>query len=96
MIQLQTERLILRNYTMEDVPAVYEYFSNEEVARYEDFYPMTMEEVEGELSDWSNMDNRMLAVLKHTGEVVGSVGYWVDEDGNLIKITVNVYKLDLE
>ena len=28
MIFFETERLILRNYTMDDVPAVHEYFSN--------------------------------------------------------------------
>ncbi len=37
MILFETERLILRNYAMGDVPAVHEYFSNEEVSRYEDF-----------------------------------------------------------
>ena len=66
MIQLETERLVLRNYTMEDVASVYEYFSNEDVTRYEDFNPMTIEEVEEELSEWINMDNRMLVVLKST------------------------------
>ena len=80
MIKLETERLILRNYTMDDVPAVHEYFSSEEVSRYEDFWPQTMEEVAEDLSEWKDMDNRMAVVLKETGEVIGSVGYWVDED----------------
>ena len=44
MIRFETERLILRNYTMDDVPAVHRYFSSEEVSRYEDFWPQTMEE----------------------------------------------------
>ena len=30
MIFFETERLILRNYTMDDVPAVHEYFSKED------------------------------------------------------------------
>ena len=82
MIKLETERLILRNYTTDDISAVHEYFSNEEVARYEDFEPMTVAEVEEEISTWMNMDNRMLAVLKSSNEVIGSVGYWIDEDGD--------------
>lgn len=82
MIRFETERLILRNYTMDDVPAVHEYFSSEEVSRYEDFWPMTIEEVAELLSDWKDMDNRMAVVLKETGELIGSVGYWVhEEDG---------------
>ena len=45
MIRFETERLILRNYTMDDVPAVHEYFSNEEVSWYEDFWPQTVESI---------------------------------------------------
>lgn len=81
MIMLETERLVLRNYTMNDIPAVHDYFSNEDVARYEDFYPMTMEEVKKELTEWKDMDNRMAVQLKGSGELIGSVGYWVDDNG---------------
>ena len=80
MIRFETDRLILRNYTMDDVPAVHEYFSNEEVSRYEDFWPQTMEEVAEGLDEWKDMDNRMAVVLKETGELIGSVGYWDDEE----------------
>ncbi len=79
MILLQTERLTPRNYSMDDVPAVHEYFSNEEVSRYEDFWPQTMEDVAQGLSEWKDMDNRMAVILTETGELIGSVGYWVDE-----------------
>lgn len=82
MITLETERLILRNYTMDDAPTVHEYFSSEDVARYEDFYPMTIEEVKEELTQWKDMDNRMVVQLKENGELIGSVGYWVDDDGD--------------
>ena len=80
MIHFETERLILRNYTMDDVPAVHEYFSSEEVSRYEDFWPQTVEEVAEGLSEWKDMDNRMAVVLKETGELIGSAGYWDDEE----------------
>jgi len=80
MIRFETERLILRNYTMDDAPAVHEYLSNEEVSRYEDFWPLTIEEVTEGLSEWKDMDNRMAVVLKETGELIGSVGYWDDEE----------------
>lgn len=80
MIRIETERLVLRNYTMDDVPAVHEYFSSEEVSRYEDFWPQTIEEVAEDLADWKDMDNRLAVVLQETGELIGSVGYWVDEE----------------
>ena len=44
MIRFETERLILRSCTMDDAPAVHEYFSGKEASRYEDFRPMTVEE----------------------------------------------------
>lgn len=81
MIRLETERLILRNYTLDDVPAVHDYFSNEDVARYEDFYPMTLEEVTEIINEWKDMDNRMTVQLKESGELIGSVGYWIDDNG---------------
>ena len=36
-IRFETERPILRNYTTDDAPAAHEYFSDEEVLRYEVF-----------------------------------------------------------
>lgn len=82
MIRLETERLILRNYQLDDLEEVYDYFSKEETAMYEDFYPMTNKEVKDLVTEWSKMDNRLVAVLKNTGNVIGSVGYWVDEKGD--------------
>lgn len=82
MIKLETERLVLRNYKIEDIEEVYSYFSNEEVARYEDFHPMTIEEVTEEVTEWSTMDNRLVAVLKDSDKLIGSVGYWIDENGD--------------
>lgn len=80
MIKLETERLILRNYKLDDIEGVYDYFSNDEVARYEDFNPMTKEEVKDLVIEWSLMDNRLVAVLKDTQRVIGSIGYWIDEN----------------
>lgn len=80
MINLETERLYLRNYDTKDFDDVYAYFSREEVARYEDFDPMTKDEVKDLIEEWKDMDNRLVAVLKDSGKVIGSVGYWIDED----------------
>lgn len=81
VIRFETDRLILRNYTMDDVSAVHEYFSDEEVMRYESSWPMTLDEVTEMLSRWKDMDNRMAVVLKKTGELIGTVGYWIETEG---------------
>lgn len=82
MIKLETARLMLRNYKPEDVNDVHAYFSHEEVARYEDFHPMTAEKVKELIDEWKDKDSRLVAELKDRPGVIGSVGYFVDEDGD--------------
>lgn len=82
MVFLETERLILRNYKESDFSDVKKYFSNEEVSRYEDFYPMSDNEVRSIISEWKEMDNRLVVELKSSNRVVGSIGYWIDEEGH--------------
>lgn len=82
MIYLETNRLILRNYKSEDFSDVFAYFNNAEVARYEDFDPMTEDEVTDLISEWKDKDSRLVAELKGHNKVIGSIGYFVDEDGD--------------
>ncbi len=82
MLRLETERLILRNYSVGDLSDVYEYFSNEEVAEFEDFYPMPKDDVLGLIDEWKDKDNRLVAELKGEKKVIGSIGYFIDEDGD--------------
>ena len=94
MILLETGRLILRNYTMGDVPAADVYFSSEEVSRYEDFWPMTVDEVAAGLSEWKDMDNKTAVILKETGVLLGSVddAYKEDADGQPVMIRSRINK----
>lgn len=82
MIYLETKRLILRNYKNEDINDVHEYFGNEDVSKYEDFYPKSKDEVKEMMDGWIDKDNRLVAELKDQHKVIGSVGYFVDEDGD--------------
>lgn len=82
MIRLETERLILRNYTPEDYNDVFTYFSNERVAEFEDFYPMSESEVKDLIEGWKDKDNRLVAQRKDGGMVIGSIGYFIDEDND--------------
>lgn len=82
MIRLETERLILRNYRLEDLNNIFEYFSNEAVAKYEDFYPMSKEDVNELIDEWKEKDSRLVVELKDNHKVIGSIGYFVDEDGD--------------
>ena len=65
-------------------PAVHASFSNGGGSRREDIWPRAAVETAGSLCEWKDMDNRMAAVLKETGERIGSPGYRVDEaDGEV-------------
>lgn len=82
MIQVETERLLLRNYKATDCKDVFQYFSREEVSTYEDFDPMSEKQVEDMIDEWRDLDNRLAAVLKTTQKVIGSIGYWIDDEGH--------------
>ena len=82
MIDIRTERLIIRNYKESDLVDIMNYFSNEEVSKYEDFYPMSEEQVRNIIAEWKDMDNRLVAELKEKQIVIGSIGYWVDDEGH--------------
>ncbi|MCR5809015.1 MAG: hypothetical protein K6G56_05580 [Clostridiales bacterium] len=94
MTRSETERPIPRSCTMDGAPAVHEYFSKEEVSRYEAFRPQTVEEAEEGPFDRKDLDNRMAVVLKGTGELIGTVddAYKEDADGNPVTIRSGVYK----
>lgn len=44
MINIETNRLILRNFMIEDIDDFFDYMSLESTAKYENFDPMTYDE----------------------------------------------------
>lgn len=63
MIAIETNRLFLRNYRVTDFEDIIKYFSDEEVSKYEDFYPMSEEQVRNMITEWQDMDNRQVMHL---------------------------------
>lgn len=62
---------------MTDFEDILKYFSDEEVSKFEDFYPMSEKQVRNMIAEWKDMDNRLVAELKVKRKVIGSVGYWI-------------------
>ncbi len=75
MIKLETDRLLLRNFTEKDIDDFYEYMSLESTARYEDFDPLTYEECVYSIKRRIPLDNVMAVILKETGKMIGDVNY---------------------
>lgn len=56
MVSIETQRLLLRNYKATDFDDIFVYFSSEEVSRYEDFDPMSPEQVLALIEEWKTLD----------------------------------------
>lgn len=70
---METERLILRRYTEDDLQDLYEYLSDEEVVRYEPYKPMSIQETKENLK-WRISTDEMIAVeLKSDHKMIGNV-----------------------
>lgn len=73
MTTLYTSRLILRNFSQDDLDDLYEYLSDEETVRYEPYRPMTMEQTRDNLS-WRISTDEMIAVeLANSHKLIGNV-----------------------
>ena len=73
IIIAETERLILRRYTKEDLQDLFEYLSDKEVVEYEPYKPMTLDETKENL-EWRIGTDEMIAVqLKDSHKMIGNV-----------------------
>lgn len=70
---LETERLILRRYTVDDLNDLYEYLSDDLVVKYEPYKAMSMEETKDNLN-WRIGTDEMIAVeLKENHKMIGNI-----------------------
>ncbi|MEW8994578.1 GNAT family N-acetyltransferase [Clostridium sp.] len=77
--KVETERLIIRNFTPEDWSDLYEYLSDEEVLKFEPFKPFSEEDCKEEALYRSEGDTFLAVSLKSTGKVIGNL-YFSKED----------------
>ena len=69
----ETERLILRRYTEDDLQDLFEYLSDPEVVAFEPYKPMTLKEAKDNLA-WRISTDEMIAVeLKSNHKMIGNV-----------------------
>ena len=73
IIIAETERLILRRYTKEDLQDLFEYLSDLEVVEYEPYKPLTLNETKDNLK-WRIGTDEMIAIeLKESHKMIGNV-----------------------
>ncbi len=72
MVQITTQRLQIRHFTLGDKEDLYNYLSKEEVVQYEPYNTYSMEEAGMEVAVRS-VDERFLAVQIKNGPVIGNL-----------------------
>ena len=72
---METERLLLRRFTQNDVIAAHELFSDEEAMRLDGMYPpfTKLKETEDRINSWIHSEKHLAIVLKETGELLGYI-----------------------
>ncbi|MDF2985646.1 MAG: ribosomal-protein-S5-alanine N-acetyltransferase [Eubacterium sp.] len=80
MIRIETDRLIIRNYSKADIEDFYEYMQLEYTSRYEDFGPMSHEECVAAVTRRIHMENALVVELKSENKVIGDINFSADDD----------------
>ncbi|WP_137904050.1 GNAT family N-acetyltransferase [Chryseobacterium sp. 2VB] len=97
-MQLYTERLVLRDITIEDQQDIFDYRSNAEANRFQSWIPETLEEVENFILRNTKEFNQpeswyqLLITDKETKTVIGDIGVHFTGDENAqveLGITLN-------
>lgn len=70
---IETDRLILRRFSADDLGDLFEYLSDEEVVKFEPYKTMSLEETKNNLK-WRIETDEMIAVeLKESHKVIGNI-----------------------
>lgn len=72
-ITLETERLILRQFTPEDYQDLFEYLSDEETIKYEPYGPITFEQSKEWAVARSDSDAFLAVCLRENGKLIGNL-----------------------
>lgn len=72
-VTLETERLILRRFTLEDYHDLYEYLSDEETVKYEPYAPITLEQSKEWAASRAASDAFFAVCLCESGKVIGNL-----------------------
>lgn len=84
-MEIETERLLLRNYENDDLMDLFEYLSDPAVVKYEPYLPMTLEETRDELGKRMQSDEMVAIVLKSNRKMIGNL-YLGQRENNTLEI----------
>lgn len=79
MKELKSERLIIRGFRKEDWKDLYEYFSDEEVLKFEPYKPFSVEECKKEAIRRTTDASFLAVCLNDTNKLIGNI-YFAKQD----------------
>lgn len=82
---IETDRLILRKFSKNDLSDLFDYLSDPEVVKFEPYCPMTLEEVREELERRIASEEMIAVELKSSGKLIGNV-YLGKRENNTLEI----------
>lgn len=85
MEELKSERLIIRKFKETDWKDLYEYFSDEEVLKFEPYKPFSVEECKEEAIRRTTDDSFLAVCLKDTNKLIGNI-YFAKQDLDMWEI----------
>lgn len=89
-LQLRSERLILRPHRKEDLPALFECFSDTEAMKYWSSAPHTsLQQTEAKIEEWSRVTPGLELVIEFESETIGRCGYFDSDLGHEIGYLLN-------
>lgn len=85
MEELKSERLIIRKFKETDWKDLYEYFSDEEVLKFEPYKPFSVEECKKEAIRRTTDSSFLAVCLKDTNKLIGNI-YFAKQDLDMWEI----------
>lgn len=83
MINIKTDRLIIRRFTSEDWRDLHEYLSSEQVVKHEPYGVFTKADCKKETTIRSHSDDFLAVCLKDSGKLIGNIYFVQQEPRNL-------------
>ena len=82
---METDRLIIRNFSPDDWQDLHAYLSDEQVVRYEPYRPFTEEQSREEAARRAGDQNFLAVCLKENGKLIGNL-YFAEQEFQTFEI----------
>ena len=84
MVKIETDRLFIRSFKVDDYKDLYDYLSDEQVVEYEPYDIFNIEECKREAAKRAENSSFLAVCLKETGKLIGNLYYNQQEPSDFL------------